>query len=104
MLSASLMRDALKSCVRPETLQEERSNGAICISGAPTPIHLSIRGHFREPLPAAMHSEHLGRPSGLCLPKGPWGRPQPALKPSTLVRPPFSVSTPPLFLLRDKQT
>lgn len=52
VLSASLVRDALKSHVHPETLQEE--NGAICIPGAPTPIHLSIRCHFREPFPAAV--------------------------------------------------
>ena len=29
MLSASLMRDALKSCVRPETLQEVNTMGGI---------------------------------------------------------------------------
>lgn len=47
VLSASLMRDALKSHVRPETLQEE--NGAICIPGAPH-SHPSVHP---APLPGA---------------------------------------------------
>ena len=46
VLSASFMRDALKSHVRPETPSEERSISAICTLGAPSPIHLSIGGDY----------------------------------------------------------